>query len=236
MMTPAKFIRLNRLERRNEIRKQEEQKNFDSIKQQHMQEKDQKSACFRNLMLKLAIRASIGNPAKAVSSAVSRPDHMCEALASNLHSCLRDLPISNNLHFKIKDGKLTIQRFSTVSVGRIADVPMIQVSVGKLQRGQGYGDHVCNGLYCELGLHGLTTIVCPCGFDLYQHFIAERIDGHNRFMFQPRLLRNTSWSHWVNPTGSDEQRSTRFEVRYLDNEASGLHDLILSIICNCGLF
>ena len=139
MTTPVKHERLDRSKRRDETREQKEREEMEKIKQQHMQEKDQMSACFRNLMLKLAIRASIGNPAKAVSSAVSRPDHMCEALASNLHSCLRDLPISNNLHFKIKDGKFTIQRFSTVSIGRIANVPMIQVSVGKLQRGHGYG-------------------------------------------------------------------------------------------------
>ena len=63
--------------------------------------KDEISASVRQSMLCLARSASLGNPTRAVSSAVSRPEHMCRMLFCVLHNLMEPM-FGLNIHFSIR--------------------------------------------------------------------------------------------------------------------------------------
>jgi hypothetical protein len=130
---------------------------------------------FRHLMVSLTRRASSGNPPRAVSSAVSRPEHMCQALCYVLSSMFSVTgPFATQVHFSIQGSVLTIKKFCATSNEGVYYHDMtnrsrsITVSVGWLQRASRgcESDHDCEGLCCTDARHGVTKITCPPTFDM----------------------------------------------------------------------
>ena len=239
-------------QQRDHRRKQRSLKRFrderDTAIRRNLQEVNERVARFRQNMLQLYRRASSGNPARAVSSAVSSPSHMCEALLFVLSSLFQRNTIdTERIHFRILNSTLIIEKVN--STGYDANVfqvvPRIEVTIGTLQRASlGHGsDHDCPGLCCDDDRHGMTRIICPVRFNMEQQIVSTRVEcqkvlenGNVEFSqcyikhFHPYLHRNSSWKNRVSGLEAGVNGVQDYIVRYLDNEVSGLPDVIVALL------
>lgn len=212
--------------------------------------KDEISASVRQSMLCLARSASLGNPTRAVSSAVSRPEHMCRMLFCVLHNLMEPM-FGLNIHFSIRssgDDLEFLDRNSVLVLRRFAqrpgihtdpstlldNIPLIEIKIGNLQRGSCEINHVCDGLYCTDERHGFTKVICPDEFDLEAYLRNLRVDGRDIQVFSSTALRYcpSNWKHWVRLTDTNNGFPTgkTFEIRYVDNEVSGIVNLVRTLI------
>lgn len=172
--------RFNRRSQRESARWQAER---EETVRRNVEDINMRVARFRQKMWKLVIRSSLGNPPRAVSSAVSDPNYMCEALLFVLSSSLRKYPEDiNRLHFTIQGSTLIIQKLKPVTPA-VTDsspflmAPRIEVRIGHLQRASpGHAsDHVCQGLCCGDKRHGLTRILYQSNFDMGRMIEPKRV-------------------------------------------------------------
>jgi hypothetical protein len=207
-------------------------------------ERDRQSACFRQRMVGLARMSSTGNPASAVSVAVSNPVHMCQALFCVLSSIIAD---RETVHFSMKDAVLTLRKIAGYRLDPLSaslGVERITVSIGNLPRAsQRYpSDHACSGLCCRDDRHGKTMIACASNSDMNRLLQRVRVrietvpvdgpvmtDERDILRFSSDLV-DSSWDHWVFPSHTDVFGIRFFEVRYLGNEVSGLPYLLEKVI------
>ena len=242
MMTSSADARDQRSRNRN-IRAGRQAQN--EMKQENKREIDERGARFRQLMVGLTVRASTGNPARALSTAASNPVHMCEALFCVLTSIMHE---DRWVHFKTRGNVLSVEWYSDdPRTGRIMkSAPKIIVNVGNLPRGAcGHGsDHDCDGLHCTDERHGFTTIKCRADFDI-QHLIRNvrmqvqtvRVDGvasvgdRDVRQFHPWCYRESTWNNCVSLVEVDAHGNNVYAVRYLDSVISGLPELLKLLIC-----
>lgn len=226
----------------------------DELVRRNVEYVNERLADFRQKMLRLTRSASSGDPARAVSSAVSCPNHMCEALLFVLSSLFRIYDIDiKRVHFKIQGSSLIMEKVTEITsaghymsyITPFGSEPSIEVKIGDLQRASlGYGsDHDCQGLCCDDERHGLTRIVCPRSFDLSQMTVSKEVEiksvrRDGSMVTDKRYIRQFSPIHhrgslWTNRVSVMEpipfQLNQEFVVRYLDNEVTGLPDVLMAL-------
>lgn len=224
----------------------------DEVIRKNKNEVDGQVASFRHKMLRLNRSASLGNPARAVSSAVSNPSYMCESLLFVLSSLFRRNSVDiERINFEIRGNTLVISKVRPAvppHTNVLMTTPKIEVRVGDMQRASsGHGsDHVCQGLCCDDERHGLTRIICPYSLTMSRMLVSKKVgiqtvlqDGtvvtneRDIMQFDPVLNRGCLWMNRVSEMDprNELHGSQEFVVRYLDNEISGLPDVIVVLLC-----
>ncbi len=93
-------------ERNNRFRRREAEQwraRRAEVMEENRSERNGRDGRFRQLMVSLTRRASSENPPRAVSSAISRPEHMCQALCYVLSSMFSVTgPLATRVHFSIQ--------------------------------------------------------------------------------------------------------------------------------------
>jgi hypothetical protein len=243
--------RFDRLERRNTTKFEEEKEN---IVKSNIAEIDETIAEFRKEILILAHMSSLGDPASAMSSAISSPEFMLKSLLLVLDTQFRTRDSANKerVHFEIKGNTLLIRDVSReYRSGRdkvLKDIPRIEVKIGALQlasSGRANG-HRCEQLLCTNNMHGATKIFCPHNAqhimdrslrseEINTQIISE--DGKTTtrdvsiMKFKPFITRNALWQHCVRISEPNVFYDPVYTVTYFQNEITVLPHVIVYLLC-----
>lgn len=205
---------------------------------------------FKAKKLRLVRNASIGNPIRAVSSAVSCPEHMCQALLVALSSILQTTPSDTEcVKYELKGSTLIMKKIKKEPIDSIDVIDKnvrIEVQIGDVQRAmEGHAsDHRCKGLCCNDIRHGFTRITVPTEMiPRIDNMLVENIIDvavisidHRKAnisqtftQFHPSHHKNSPWANRVYKEARTCLYPQVYTVWYLDNELTGLPYIIASL-------